>query len=685
MGATDGFVVDFPTLADIGEAWVRRHCCIPDGYRRGAEFVWSDWQFWCSANYYRIREGAQWVSEDEPLLNQAFTYRRAQIVAPQKALALDTPIPTPSGWSTMRDLRPGDEVFDESGNPTAVLSKSPVWESDTYRVTFSDGASLVACKDHEWWVQRRTPSSTYVPDRVRTEDLVGNLIDAYGARRFRVPNAKPLTLPDAVLPIDPYTLGAWLGDGNSDDGRITGLDREVFARIELAGYEVRQMRAAKRVNVIGLKTQLRALGVLRNKHLPAAYLRGSEKQRWALLQGLMDTDGFCDERQGKCEFTTTLPSLRDAMLELLASLGVRPRCYTGEATLYGRVTGPKFRVMFSARSDMPVFGLSRKQERLRPPGRAHAQFEHRRIVAVERIETVPTQCLTVAAESHVFLAGREMIPTCNTGKGPWSASATCIEAAGPSQFLGWAGNNDGWACSDWGCACGWEYAYLPGEAMAMRHPSPVIQLTATNEDQVGNVYRPLTAMIKLGPLSDVMAVREGFIRILGDVGGEDFDRIDAVTSSATGRVGNPVSWVLQDESGLYTKTNKMVGIAETQRRGAAGMNGRTLETTNAWDPSENSTAQRTYESQAPDIFKFFRMPPVGLSWGNKRDRRRILRHVYDGSPWVNLDSIEAEAVELNETDPAQAERFFGNRLVARAGTWLPDGLWDGCYAEALAA
>lgn len=685
MAPSDGFLVDFPTLGDIGEAWVRQHCRIPDGYRRGGEFVWSDWQFWCAASYYRVRAGAVWPGPDEPLLNQAFTYRRGQVVAPQKALALDTPIPTPSGWSTMAGLRPGDLVFDECGEPTRVLSKSSIWMSDTYRVTFSDGASLVACGDHQWWVERRTPSGTYVPDRVRTADLVENLVDVHGARRFRVPNARPLVLPDAELPIDPYTLGAWLGDGHCDDGRLTGLDRGVFDRIALAGFEVRQMRIAKRVNVIGLKSQLRATGLLRNKHIPAVYLRGSEKQRWALLQGLMDTDGYCDIRQGKCEFTTTLPTVRDGVLELLATLGIRPRCYTGEAKLYGRVTGPKFRISFSARSDMPVFHLPRKQSRLRPPGRGHAQFGHRRIVAVERIDTIPTQCLTVAAESHVFLAGREMVPTCNTGKGPWSASMACVEAVGPSQFLGWASAGDGWACSDWGCGCGWEYEYLPGEPMAMRHPSPVIQLTANSEEQVGNVYRPLTAMIKLGPLSDLMLVREGFIRIAGSVGGDDFDRIDAVTSSARGRVGNPVSWVLQDETGLYTVQNKMVGIAETQRRGAAGMNGRTLETTNAWDPAENSTAQRTYESQAPDIFKFFRIPPAGLSWGNKRDRRKILRYVYDGSPWVNLDSIEAEAVELNETDPAQAERFFGNRLVARAGSWLPDGLWDSCYAENLAS
>lgn len=282
-------------------------------------------------------------------------------------------------------------------------------------------------------------------------------------------------------------------------------------------------------------------------------------------------------------------------------------------------------------------------------------------------------------QAFVYRRGQIVAPQ-KTGKGPHGASMTCFEAVGPSQFYGWAEEGDGYACSDWGCSCGWEYEYLPGEPMGMRHPSPVIQLTATNEDQVGNVYRPLTAMIRLGPLSDLMYVREGFIRIAGETGGEDFDRIDAVTSSATGRVGNPVSWVLQDETGLYLKSNKMVSVAETQRRGAAGMGGRSVEYTNAWDPSGNSVAQRTYESQALDIFKFYRIPPAALSWGNKRERRKILKYVYEGSPWVNLDSIEAEAMELNEKDPAQAERFFGNRLVYGQGSWLKSGLWKSRYS-----
>jgi hypothetical protein len=664
------FVVDFKTLGHLVSDWIQQHCIVPDGFAKGRPYVMADWQLWCTVNHYRVREDAVWDPE-LPRVSTNFVYRRSQVVAPQKALALDTPIATPSGWTTMGDVQPGEFVFDEQGAPTRVLSKSRVWESDTYRVTFSDGASLVACGDHQWWVEKRTPSATYVEARVRTEDMARDLVDAHGARRYRVPVARPLDLPEVDLPVDPYVLGAWLGDGNADDGRLTGLDREVFDRIALAGYEVRQMTALKRVNVIGLKAELRAAGVLRNKHIPEVYLRASEKQRWALLQGLMDTDGYADVRQGKCEFTTTLPALRDGVSELLHSLGIKHVSYAGDAALYGRVTGPKWRTMFAARADMPVFHLDRKQARLRPANGGHAQFGHRRVVAVERVDTVPTQCLTVEAASHVFLAGREMIPTCNTGKGPWSAAIIACEGLGPTVFRGWAAGGETYECADHGCDCGWVYVYGPGEPMGIPRPTPLIQLTATSKEQTANVYRPLKAMFRGGGL-EVAETRTGeeFIRLPDD------GRIDTVTSSAQSKLGNPVTFVLHDESGIYTKSNGMMTVADTQLRGLAGMDARALETTNPWDPSQRSTAQLTFESSVEDIFRFYREPPAAWSYRNRDERRKIHRFVYEGSWWVNLDAIEGLALEMMDRgETAQAERFFGNRRVRGAGTWLPDGLW----------
>lgn len=290
-----------------------------------------------------------------------------------------------------------------------------------------------------------------------------------------------------------------------------------------------------------------------------------------------------------------------------------------------------------------------------------------------------------------------------TGKGPNSAADTAFEACGPSVFGGWAKPRDVYRCDENGCPCGWYYEYESGEPKGIRHPSPLIQLTATSEDQVDNIYRPLRAMISLGPLRHLLAVREGFIRVLGvqrdemvwlEEPPDDLDRIDRVTSQARSKLGNPISDAEQDELGLYTKSNGLIEVAETQRRGAAGMGGRTHGTTNAWDPTMNSYAQQIYETGLDDVFVFYRNPDLEpslrdpetgrpLSYSTKANRRRIHSYVYEGSWWVDLDSIEAEAHALIvKGDPAQAERFFGNRLAQGGGAWLPEGLWAGAYAAA---
>lgn len=261
-----------------------------------------------------------------------------------------------------------------------------------------------------------------------------------------------------------------------------------------------------------------------------------------------------------------------------------------------------------------------------------------------------------------------------TGKGPWSATIVSAEAVGPVLFCGWSVGGEAYRCSDHGCGCGWVYEYEPGEPMGQPWPTPLIQLMATSEDQVANVYRPLQAMIRSGPLAELMKIREGFIRLPND------GRIDVVTASAQSRLGNPTTFALQDETGLYSRSNRLQAVADTQRRSLAGMSGRALETTNCWDPAEQSTAQQTHESRMTDLFRFYRKPPPAWSYRNKAERRRIHRYNYADSPHVDLDAIEAEAAELLERDPEQAERFFGNRIVYSHGAWLPDGLWESAQA-----
>lgn len=257
-----------------------------------------------------------------------------------------------------------------------------------------------------------------------------------------------------------------------------------------------------------------------------------------------------------------------------------------------------------------------------------------------------------------------------TGKGPWSATIVTAEALGPALFLGWAADGDVYRCDDHGCGCGWVYRYRPGEPMGHPWPTPLIQLLATSEDQVDNVYRPLAAMARNERLADRMLVREGFIRLPNE------GKIEVVTSSALARLGNPINFCLQDESQLYTTQNKLVRVAETMRRGAAAMGGRSMETTNCYDPSEQSVAQRTHESRAKDIFKLYEPPPSGLKYTVKADRKKIHAFNYAGSPHADVDGIEGEAVELMERDPGQAERFYGNRIVAGLGSWMDGDRWD---------
>ena len=251
------------------------------------------------------------------------------------------------------------------------------------------------------------------------------------------------------------------------------------------------------------------------------------------------------------------------------------------------------------------------------------------------------------------------------GKSPLIAFFICIEAAGPALFAGWAVGGEKYLCSEHGCWCGWQYEYSPGEPMGRHWPTPRIQVTATSEDQTDNTYSALRPMIELGPLSLIMPkLGEEFIRTPGN------GLIEVVTSKATSRLGARVTFVPQDETGLWLQSNGGHNLAKKQRQGLAGMDGRAIETTNAWNPAEDSTAQRTFESKVTDVHRDFREPPKNLRFTDRRERRKIFMFNYAGAPWVNIASIEGEAEEMMERDPADAERFFGNRLVSGDGAWL---------------
>lgn len=281
----------------------------------------------------------------------------------------------------------------------------------------------------------------------------------------------------------------------------------------------------------------------------------------------------------------------------------------------------------------------------------------------------------VLAPAFVYRRGLLVGPQ-KVGKNPMVAAQICLEGVGPALFGGWAGKDDGYACADHGCPCGWEYPYEAGEPMGMLWPTPLIQITAFSEESTENTYDVLRPMIEEGPLADVIPrTGEEFIRLPG--GG----RIDTVTSSAKSRLGQRVTFVPQDEVGIWTKANKMEAVADTQYRGLAGMGGRAVLTTNQWDKADNSVAQREWESKAKDVLRYELAPPKNPTFRTKKARMRVFRAVYppdtlkENGGHVDLASIDAEFAAMAEYDPAQAIRFFGNVSVTGAGAAVDPDQW----------
>ena len=367
-----------------------------------------------------------------------------------KALSLDTPIPTPDGWKKMEDIHPGSYVYGRDGQPVKVLIESEIFHKQMYRITFDDGSSVKASADHIWTVKTKNTSRTArrplkdpnrwlinheardnggFVDRT-TRELAGDYArdrkDRKGIEyKYRVPAAGPVTYSEQNLPVDPYTFGVWLGDGTSVAAKMTcGEDdlQEMISILEGEGHRCSVRRHEGRAPTISLDKKehgkhnelldgLRAAGVYANKHIPDVYLRSSIEQRWALLQGLMDTDGTVS-KAGQCEFTQKSEQLSRDVLELIRSLGIKASMKEKHAICNGKDAGTVYRINFYTDAQHPCFRLSRKRARLkeRLANRANAKS----IVKIEEIETEPSKCIAVDSPDHLYLCSEGFTATHNT-------------------------------------------------------------------------------------------------------------------------------------------------------------------------------------------------------------------------------------------------------------------------------
>ena len=401
-----------------------------------------------------------------------------------KALALDTPLPTPTGWTTMGAVRVGDELLDAQGRPTRIVAATETMtDHEVYEVEFSDGSVIVADAQHQWLTEtracrksrwaaenryNRAKNQRIFPSVVTTEEIAETVtVGAEQRANHAVLNAEPLDLPARTLPVAPYMLGAWLGDGHAAGTRITSETPEIPAYIEREGYSVAarggmlysvglaesprheggrcrtcaQPATAHRSYCRScyddhgtLTAQLRTLGVLGDKHIPAEYLRSSRRQRRALLAGLMDTDGTVVKGVGSCQFAVTNKRLADDVFELVVSLGYK--CGRTSKRVHGRneQTSTCYILNFSTTDD--VFWLDRKKRLHRAERPASTQRIGRRYIKhVRRVESVPVRCVQVDNDAHMYLAGEAMIPTHNSTLALDFARASAIKHNQPAIFF----------------------------------------------------------------------------------------------------------------------------------------------------------------------------------------------------------------------------------------------------------
>lgn len=341
-------------------------------------------------------------------------------------LALDTPVATTKGWKTVGTLDIGDEVFGSDGRPTPIRRMTSVFfDMDCYRVDFSDGESIVASGSHKWTLDRRNlHDGRKEPVTVTTEQMSHDYWDANRGHRYSMPLTPAFEMPGRDLLVDPYFLGLWLGDGSKDDASIAydvqdeqedvkiitpllepGEHMRIYAHAGGCGT-FRIMREHGRKNLNAMRSRLKQIGVLYDKHIPADYLWASVDQRLALLQGLMDSDGCISKTKNRGMFTNTNRRLIDGIEELLTGLSYK----------WCELSYPKmnaWRVTFQPRPDMMPVRLKRKAANVVP---LKSEMSRRRYVrSVTRVKSVPVKCIGIDNEDHLFAAGRKMVLTHNTG------------------------------------------------------------------------------------------------------------------------------------------------------------------------------------------------------------------------------------------------------------------------------
>jgi len=348
-----------------------------------------------------------------------------------KETRVDEPVLTPSGWSTMGALQPGDEVFGPDGRPTEVLWRSPVNRSaPKLRVAFTDGTSIDVHPAHEWtvWCRANRKWRTYETQHLARLKLTSGQ-GPTGRYLYQLPQRSPVEFPDAELPVDPWLIGYWIGDGGAENAYLTaGGDADEIIEILTAVGEAPHIRFAHKatgceyLRVPTLRRRLWEIGIRGVKKIPEVCWTSSVAQRRALLQGIVDSDGHVERGSGRVRVVGHDEALVRSVATLARTLGHRATIYTETDTrpphlIVNRDGSTQMIATAGTRwvcSWTPTDGL--------PPGRlarkttARPARRQERIAIASITEAPPADgvCIQVDRSDGLFLVGRELIPTHNS-------------------------------------------------------------------------------------------------------------------------------------------------------------------------------------------------------------------------------------------------------------------------------
>lgn len=338
-----------------------------------------------------------------------------------KALANNTPVLTRDGWKNHGDLVVGDEVIGVDGKFKKVIAVHPKCNVDCL-VEFSNGEKILCHENHEWNIydRGRRHYRTYDTKYIEGRSLEYGGEEGHRGHRYAIqlPHMPVIEGEYKTLPLDPYTLGVWLGDGRNNNPDICCApgDKAVIDRIVKNGHEIVWQTVHKTTGVLyfgfRIRKQLQAYGMCHSrrrteKHIPEDYLTASIEQRLELLAGLIDTDGTL--ARNKYTFTTADTVLRDTFIELVATFGWRTcvREYAPTVSSSGvKARRPYYTISFTPNLKIPC-ELERKRNKEPRPQRAIA-FKR-----ITRVEPVEGNCITVEGDG-MYLAGKTLIPTHNS-------------------------------------------------------------------------------------------------------------------------------------------------------------------------------------------------------------------------------------------------------------------------------